>query len=82
MFGPTLTTRQGSRRHGGVMLHSTRSSNLQFAQCWAAGAIQEMMDDVERENCKRGDSLNLSLRFAIAGAAFMAAAALSRIVFV
>ena len=56
----------------------TRRFGLSEAQCWAAGAIQEMMEEVENENIKRAAALNLSLRYAIAGAVTVAIAAAIR----
>ena len=53
--------------------------SVRDARNWLAGYLQEAIDLAEAENDRRARSLNLSLRWAIAGAALAAAAVLPRV---
>jgi hypothetical protein len=46
----------------------SKEFTLRDARCWAAGAIQEMIDENVKEDRVRTDHLNLSIRYATAGA--------------
>jgi hypothetical protein len=49
--------------------------SLRDARCWAAGAIEQMLETNAAEDRKRGDHLNLALRYGVAGAVLIVVAA-------
>lgn len=57
---------------------SIPSFELDVARGWAAGVMQTAITEVDDENCVRARHLNVSLRYAMAGAISMAGTALLR----
>lgn len=49
------------------------------ARSWAVGAVQSAITQIDVENCERAKHLNLSLRYAVAGAVLLAVAGALRV---
>lgn len=61
----------------GALAHTCFS--LADARAWATGQMQHSITQIDTENCERARHLNLSLQYAMAGAALVGIAAFLRI---